>query len=55
MNREQLFGLALTVAGVAGYAAGTQVSYPGRALSVTAVMVGITLLAIGNAGPAGAP
>lgn len=42
-------GGALTVVGAAGYVAGTQAVYPGRAFSVTAVMVGITLLAIGNA------
>ena len=42
-------GAALTLLGVAGYVVGVVVAYPGRALSVTGVMVGLTLLAIGNA------
>lgn len=42
-------GALLTVGGVVGYVAGVVATYPGRAFSVTAVMVGITLLAIGNA------
>lgn len=50
MNRERAFGIALTALGVAGYAAGTVAPYPGRAFSVTAVMIGITLFAISNAG-----
>lgn len=48
MNRERALGIALTALGVAGYAAGTVVAYPGRAFTVTAVMVGITLLSISN-------
>jgi hypothetical protein len=42
-------GGALTLLGVVGYGAGVFEAYPGRAFSVTTVMVGITLLAIGNA------
>lgn len=42
-------GLVLTVLGLLGYGAGILAAYPGRAFSVTAVMLGITLLAIGNA------
>lgn len=42
-------GLVLTVVGLVGYGAGILTSYPGRAFSVVAVMVGITLLSIGNA------
>ena len=53
MNREFAAGVALTAAGLLGYAAGTQVAYPGRALSVTAVMVGITLLSVGQTGMEG--
>jgi len=34
------------VAGVCGYVVGTLVTYPGRAFSLTAVMIGITLAAI---------
>lgn len=42
-------GTAITVVGVAGYAVGTAVAYPGRAFSLTAVMVGLTLVAVGSA------
>lgn len=38
----------MTAVGVGGYVAGTLAAFPGRAFSVTLVMVGITLLAIGN-------
>jgi hypothetical protein len=43
-------GLAVTAAGVgvAGYLAGIATAYPGRAFSVTAVIVGITLASIGR-------
>jgi len=46
MNRLSLAGIALSVLGIAGYAVGIAVAYPGRAFSVTAIMVGITLFAI---------
>lgn len=46
MNRLLAAGLALTVAGFVGYALGIRIPYPGRAFSVTAVMVGITLIAV---------
>jgi len=39
-------GVAATVVGVAGYVTGVVTPYPGRAFSVTAVIVGITLLSI---------
>jgi len=48
MNRIRAAGLALTLGGVAGYLAGVATPYPGRAFSVTAVMVGVTLAAIGT-------
>jgi len=50
MNTALAAGIALTVAGLAGYALGVAVAYPGRAFSVTGVMVGITLLAVGRGG-----
>ena len=50
MNRTRATGLVLTIGGVAGYLAGLTTPYPGRAFSVTAVMVGVTLAAIGNGG-----
>lgn len=49
MNRVAVIGAALTVAGLAGYGYGVAAAYPGRALSVTAVMVGLTLLAMQGA------
>ncbi|ELZ20603.1 hypothetical protein C475_20108 [Halosimplex carlsbadense 2-9-1] len=41
-------GLALTAVGTAGYAVGVAAPYPGRSISVTVVMVGVTLAAIGR-------
>jgi hypothetical protein len=48
MNRTLAVGLALTLAGLAGYVAGVVAPYPGRALSVVGVMVGVTLVAVGG-------
>ncbi|MDS0282906.1 hypothetical protein [Haloarcula onubensis] len=48
MNTVWALGLLLTVGGVVAYLAGIAVAYPGRAFSVTAVMVGLTLLAVGR-------
>ena len=48
MDRRFLIGAVLTGLGVCGYAVGTVVAYPGRAFSLTAVMLGITLAAIGK-------
>jgi len=48
MNRTLGGGIAVTVLGLVGYAAGVWVPYPGRSFSVTAVMVGLTLVAIGR-------
>lgn len=50
MNRTLALGVALTGAGVLGYVAGIVAPYPGRAFTVTAVMVGVTLMAIGRTG-----
>lgn len=49
MNRLVAAGVLLVVLGVVGYAAGIAAPYPARAFSVTAVMVGITLIAIRRA------
>jgi len=38
------------VSGVAGYALGVLVSYPGRAFSIPAVLVGVALLVAGLTG-----
>lgn len=48
MDRTIGAGLALTGLGALGYLVGVAAAYPGRAFSVTGVMVGITLLAIGG-------
>ena len=48
MNRFVLVGTLLTVAGLVGYVVGIQVPYPGRAFSITALMVGVSLLALGG-------
>ena len=54
MNVVLAAGISLTTAGVAGYLVGLAVAYPGRAFSVTGVMIGITLVAIGrSSGSAG--
>lgn len=48
MNRMMGAGLALTALGFGGYAAGVAAPFPGRSFSVTALMAGITLAAIGR-------
>lgn len=48
MDRYKLAGVGLFVAGIVGYVAGVYVAYPGRAFSVTAVMVGISIAAIAH-------
>lgn len=53
MNRVLAAGVVLTAAGLAGYAAGVRTAYFGRAFSVTAVMLGITLIAIRRVGRSG--
>lgn len=55
MNRLSWLGLVLLVAGVAGYVAGVVADYPGRAFSVTAVMIGLTLLAVADPPTDGEP
>lgn len=48
MDRIQLAGVLLFLVGMAGYIAGIYVTYPGRSFSVTAVMVGLSLVVIGQ-------
>jgi hypothetical protein len=48
MTRVRTAGIATTVLGIVAYAVGALAAYPGRAFSMTAVMVGITLWAVGG-------
>ncbi|WP_164974778.1 hypothetical protein [Halegenticoccus tardaugens] len=50
MDRALTAGVVLTGAGLVGYAVGLVAPYPGRAFSVTGVMIGVTLLAVGYGG-----
>lgn len=50
MNHAFGLGLGLTAGGLVGYAVGVSISYPGRAFSVTALMIGIALVAVGFEG-----
>ncbi|WP_202594633.1 hypothetical protein [Halolamina sediminis] len=50
MDRRRVAGGGLLVAGLLSYGVGLYVPYPGRAFSLTAVMVGIVLVTTG-AGP----
>lgn len=45
---DRALGAALTGVGALGYLAGVLAPYPGRALSLPAVMVGVALLAVGQ-------
>jgi hypothetical protein len=49
MNAAFATGLLLTALGFAGYTVGISQAYPGRGFTVTAVMVGITLVAMRDA------
>lgn len=53
MNRVLAAGIGLTVLGTIGYGVGVFVAYEGRAFSVTALMVGISFLAVGRSGGEG--
>lgn len=48
MDRYTLVGMVLLTLGLVGYVVGIYIEYPGRAFSVTAIMVGIGLVAIGG-------
>ncbi|MFB6107523.1 MAG: hypothetical protein ABEJ82_01620 [Haloplanus sp.] len=48
MDRRFTVGAGLSGVGVCAYVVGVLVPYPGRAFSLTAVMVGITFMAIGE-------
>ncbi|MEM4780100.1 MAG: hypothetical protein QXG03_00835 [Halalkalicoccus sp.] len=50
MNRTFAAGVALTVGGFGAYLVGITMPYPGRSLSVSAIMVGVALLSVGVGG-----
>lgn len=52
MNRLLAVGAATLGLGAVGYGVGLFVPYPGRAFSLTAVMVGLALVVVGRAVPA---
>ena len=49
MQRLRVAGGVLLGIGLLGYVLGVLAPYPGRAFAITALMVGITLVAIGGA------
>lgn len=53
MNWTTLAGTGLFSLGLVGYAVGVYVAYSGRAFSLTAIMVGITLVAIARRSDSG--
>jgi len=48
MDRVRAFGVAMTFAALLGYAVGVYAQYPGRGLTLTGLMVGLTLWAVGE-------
>ena len=48
MNWPLVGGVALTVLSSVGYAIGVVAPYPGRAFSLTGLMVGLALLSVGG-------
>lgn len=48
MGRVRAFGVGLSALSLAGYLVGTMTAYPGRAFSLTGLMVGVTLYAVGG-------
>jgi len=45
MDSQRRIGLVLFIGGLSAYVAGVHVAYPGRAFSITAVMLGLALAA----------
>lgn len=48
MEQRFTVGVVLTLLGLLGYSLGVVASYPGRSFSITALMVGVTLVAISD-------
>ena len=54
MDSTRLAGLVLTALALVGYVVGVVAPYPGRSISLTGVMVGLTLAAVGGGDDDGA-
>jgi hypothetical protein len=50
MDRVRTVGAATTFLALVGYVVGVYAPYPGRGLTVTGLMVGLTLWAVGERG-----
>lgn len=50
MSTVFALGIALTVTGLVGYVVGIAAPYPGRAFSLTLLMLGMALAAVARAG-----
>lgn len=48
MDRLRVAGTALAAVALAGYGLGVAVAYPGRAFTVTLLMVGVTIAVVGG-------
>jgi hypothetical protein len=48
MKAAAVAGALLTIVGLVAYVIGVVAPYPGRAFSLTAVMVGLTVLSVGR-------
>ncbi|WP_254537925.1 hypothetical protein [Halomarina litorea] len=46
MNRVRAVGLLVTGLALVGYVVGAEAAYPGRALTLTGLMVGVALVAM---------
>lgn len=49
MNAAAIAGALLAVGGLVGYVIGLAAAYPGRAFSLTALMAGLTIVAVSQA------
>jgi hypothetical protein len=50
MDRVRTLGAATTLVALAGYVVGVYAPFPGRGFTVTGLMVGLTLWAVGERG-----
>lgn len=48
MHRLRALGVVLSLVALAGYVAAIWIAFPGRAVTITVFMIGVTLVAIGG-------